>query len=119
MCRLNENNEARSDAGFTMDRGAGCAGRDRDFDDRLSVVETARAVLAALPDREQLTLGNLSGKIGDNRWRIDVLPFAADFVDAGHATPWIPQAVVIRVESPMREILRLDTVRLQRAQGSQ
>jgi general secretion pathway protein I len=83
-------------------------------DDRLSLVETARAVLAALPDRDQLTLGNSRGEIAGIQWRVDVLPFAADFVDPARTTPWVPQDVVIRVQSPAGQILRLDTVRLQR-----
>lgn len=86
-------------------------------DDRLSLVETARAVLAALPDREQLTLGESRGQIGGIQWRVDVLPFAADFVDPAGTTPWVPQSVVVRVESSKGQILRLDTVRLRRNPG--
>jgi general secretion pathway protein I len=88
-------------------------------DDRLSVLETARSVLTALPDREQIALGKLTGQIGENHWRIDVLPFTADFVDPDRGSQWTPQAIVIRVESPMGDTLRLDTVRLQHAYGSQ
>jgi general secretion pathway protein I len=84
-------------------------------DDRLALVDTARSVLTALPDRQQLSDGESRGEIADNAWRIDVLPFMADFVDPQLATPWIPKTVVIRVQSPTGEILRLDTVRLQRA----
>jgi general secretion pathway protein I len=128
-----KDNEPRSDAGFTMIEAlialaviaislaaigsliANNVRATRWVDDRLSVVETARAVLAALPDRQQLSDGNLTGEIADNHWRVDVLPFAADFVDPSRPTPWVPQDVVIRVESPSGQILRLDTVRLQRA----
>lgn len=83
--------------------------------DRLSLVQTARSVLTALPDREQLSEGESSGEIAGNSWRVDVLPFRADFVDPLGSTSWVPRAVVIRVQSPTGEILRLDTVRLQRA----
>jgi general secretion pathway protein I len=89
----------------------------RRVDERLSLVETARAVLAGLPDRQGLSSGDLSGEMGDNRWRVDVLPFRADFVDPLQPTPWIPQAVVIRVESPTGQQLRLDTVRLTAGTG--
>ena len=82
--------------------------------DRLSLLETARAVLAALPDREQLALGDSRGEIAGIQWRVDVLPFAADFVAPAGTSPWGPQDVVIRVQSPTGQILRLDTVRLQR-----
>lgn len=87
-------------------------------DDRLSLVNTARSVLTALPDREQLSDGDFRGEIADNAWRVDVLPFSADFMDPQRATPWMPKTVVIRVQSPTGQILRLDTVRLERARQS-
>jgi general secretion pathway protein I len=86
-------------------------------DRRISLLETARSLLTALPDRGDLTAGNTSGEMGGNRWRIDVLPFAADFVDPTQPTQWVPLDVVIRVEAPSGEMLRLDTVRLRAANG--
>jgi hypothetical protein len=56
--------------------------------------------------------------MGEYNWRVDVMPFAAGFVDAGAPTPWVPQTVVVRVEAPSGEILRLDTVRLRRNERS-
>ena len=90
----------------------------RALDQRLALATTARAILAGLPDREQLTLGDSSGDIAGHRWRLDLLPFVADFVDPRQPTPWVPQAVVLRVQSPSGQILRLDTVRLRRGEGS-
>ena len=90
----------------------------RALDQRLALATTARAILAGLPDREQLTLGDSSGDIAGHRWRLDLLPFVTDFVDPRQATPWVPQAVVLRVQSPSGQILRLDTVRLRRGEGS-
>jgi general secretion pathway protein I len=81
---------------------------------RLALIQAGRAVLTALPDRSQLTQGELRGEMGLERWRIDVLPFAADFVDPGQNTPWVPQTVVLRLQAPDGEILRVDTVRLRR-----
>jgi general secretion pathway protein I len=89
----------------------------RSLDQRLALVETTRTILAGLPDRAQLKPGNLSGEIADRRWRLDVMPFEADFVDPGLITPWFPEAVILRVQSPTGEILRIDTVRLRRGQG--
>jgi general secretion pathway protein I len=86
---------------------------------RLGLLETARAVAVGLPDRGALQPGDLRGQMGDYSWRVDVMPFAADFVDPAAPTPWVPQAVVVRVESPSGEILRLDTVRLRRRGGDQ
>jgi general secretion pathway protein I len=90
----------------------------RDLDQRLALVETTRAILTGMPDREQLAPGNLSGEIADHRWRLDVLQFVANFIDPGQATPWVPQTVVLRVQSPGGQMLRLDTVRLRRRPGT-
>lgn len=86
---------------------------------RLTLIQTARAVFTALPNRDDLSPGNLRGELGDDNWRVDVLPFSANFVDPSQPTPWVPQAVVIRVESPNGAILRLDTVRLRRNRSSE
>ncbi|MGA2125471.1 MAG: type II secretion system protein [Xanthobacteraceae bacterium] len=84
------------------------------IDRHLSLVETARAVETALPDRTALGTGDLSGEIGGNRWRVDVAPLISNLVDPRVATPWVPQSVIIRVESPGGAVLRIDTVRLRR-----
>ena len=86
---------------------------------RLALLQTARALLAALPNSNQLKPGESRGEMAHEHWRIDVLPFAADFVDSSKPTPWVPQTVILRVESPNGEILRIDTVRLRRNQGSE
>lgn len=88
------------------------------LDRRLALVETARAILTGLPGREQLKPGNVSSDFGDHRYRLDVMPFVGDFVDPRLATPWIPEAVVLRVQSPSGRILRVDTVRLRRGDAS-
>lgn len=137
MLRSGEHDGHRSDRGFTMIEalvalvvvaisltaiGSLVAANVRGsvaVDQRLSLVETARAILTGLPDRGELTLGNSTGELADNRWRIDVLPFSADFVDPSRPTRWVPRAVVLRVESPNGEILRVDTVRLQRVPVNQ
>lgn len=85
---------------------------------RLMLIQAARALLTALPDRNQLAQGDLRGKMGSEGWRIDVLPFTADFVDPGQATPWVPQTVVLRLQAPSGEIIRVDTVRLRRNDGA-
>jgi general secretion pathway protein I len=82
------------------------------IDEHLTLVETARAIEAGLPDRAGLKFGSLTGERGGYRWRVDVLPFRARFVEAQPASPWIAQAVVITVQSPDGPVLRLNTVRL-------
>jgi general secretion pathway protein I len=88
----------------------------RSLDTRLALIETARAVVTGLPDREELAPGNFSGDLAGHRWRVDVLPFLIDAIaiDTQNPTPWTPQTVVVRVQSPAGPILQLNTVRLRR-----
>jgi general secretion pathway protein I len=86
----------------------------RSIDQRLALVETARAIEAGLPDRGDLAVGSLTGAVGGYRWQINVVPFRASFIDLQRQTPWVPQAVVITVQSPAGQILRIDSVRLRR-----
>jgi len=88
----------------------------RSIDQRFAMVETARAVETGLPDRDALT-ASLSGDLAGHRWRVDVAPFIADFVDPRLPNRWEPQTVVIRVQSPGGAILQLNTVRLRRRTG--
>ena len=76
---------------------------------RLPLVETTRAILTELPDREKLVSGSLRGEFADRRWQLDVLPFVADFVDPRRPGPWMPQAVVVNARSPSGRVLPVDT----------
>ena len=89
----------------------------RSLDVHLMLVETARMVATALPDRTALKPGNFSGEMAGHRWRIDVLPFNFPNMDPRLPTPWVPQAVVIRVQSPSGPVLRIDTVRLRQREA--
>jgi general secretion pathway protein I len=82
----------------------------RSLEQRIALLQTARAVETGLPRRSQLAVGRLEGEIDGHRWRIDVSPFAA----AGRVddSPWVPQSIVIQVRSPSGAVLQLDTVRL-------
>jgi general secretion pathway protein I len=86
-------------------------------EERLALEQAARALLTALPDRGELAPGESRGEVADARWRMDVLPFAADFVVTDTATPWVPQDVVLRLQSRTGAVLRVDTVRLRRSAG--
>jgi general secretion pathway protein I len=79
----------------------------------LTLLETARMILTGLPDRDQLVPGNFTGESAGHRWRVDVLPFNADFVDPTQ-TIWLPQTVVVRVQSPAGKVLQVNTVRLRK-----
>jgi general secretion pathway protein I len=79
----------------------------------VELAETARAIGTALPRSEGLA-GNLSGELSGLRWRVDVLPFAADGIDPESPSPWLPQTVVITVRSPTGGAFQVTTVRLRR-----
>jgi general secretion pathway protein I len=89
----------------------------RSLDTHLTQVETTRAITTAFPDRDQFKPGNLSGEVAGHRWRIDVLPFIAANVDPRQPTPWVPQTIVLRVQSPAGPIMQINTVRLRRREG--
>jgi general secretion pathway protein I len=78
----------------------------------LSQLAAARAVSAALPDRDRLAPGSLSGELAGQHWRLDIAPFAAP--TAQRPSPWIAQTVVITVDAPTGGALQVATVRLQR-----
>jgi general secretion pathway protein I len=86
----------------------------RSLDRRLALVEIARAIETGLPDRTELKAGRLAGEASGHRWHIDVRPFFASNVDPRLPTPWVPQEVVITVQSPEGPFLQVNTVRLRR-----
>jgi general secretion pathway protein I len=86
----------------------------RSLDRHLALVETARTIVTGLPDRDALNIGNISGDMAGYRFRVDVLPFIAGNVDPQQAPQWIPQAVVVRVQSPAGPVIQVNTVRLKR-----
>ena len=83
------------------------------LDDHLVLVETARAIEAALPDRDALKVGTMSGVRDGQAWRVDVRPFAGQ-VDAQAQTQWLPLAVAITVQTPGGTSFSFSTVRLGR-----
>jgi general secretion pathway protein I len=80
---------------------------------RIALLETARAIMTGLPDRDALAIGNFSGEIAGHRWRVDVLPFG-DLNTEQQPTAWTPRTVIVRVQSPAGRIVQLNTVRIRR-----
>ena len=80
-------------------------------------IETARAIEAALPDRDQLGPGGTAGDIMDQRWRIDVTPFPRIDAAGKQPHPWVPEHVVLSIQSAEGGSLQIDTVRLRRRVG--
>lgn len=84
----------------------------RSLGQHVVLVETARTVAATLPSRAQLAAGEIAGELYGSRWRVGVSPFfgAPPVADS----PWVPEIISIRVQSPSGATLHLETVRLQR-----
>lgn len=86
----------------------------RSLEQHVALVETARTVVASLPPRSQLSLGEVAGEIYGSHWRMGVSPFFGDAAALAPESPWAPARVSIRVLSPSGATLSLETIRLQR-----
>ncbi len=86
----------------------------RSVEQHVALVEAARTLMASLPPRTQLSAGEITGDLYGNRWRMGVAPFFAGAGTAAAESPWIPEAISIRVQSPSGAAMTLETVRLQR-----
>jgi general secretion pathway protein I len=84
---------------------------------RLAFRETLRALVTSLPDRRDLDAVTTTGVAAGFRWRLEIAPFVATFVDPQAPTPWQPEAVVITVRSPSGQLLQINTIRLRRRAG--
>lgn len=86
----------------------------RSVEQHVALVSAARTIENGLPNRDYLVPGSLTGDLAGDRWRVDVLPFAAGGIDGGEPSRWTPQTVVITVRAPSGATLKLNTVRLSR-----
>jgi general secretion pathway protein I len=86
----------------------------RKLEGHVALVETAQAVMAtAIPPRQKLAPGTLSGELRDYRWQVDIAPVGGDWEPPADAkTGWMPELVRIHVRSPDGAGLTLATVRL-------
>lgn len=91
---------------------ASAARGNRSVEAHLVSLQTARAVMTAIPDRDQLVPGTLTGTTGDQHWRLDVSPLAVARAAKQPKSPWVPQTVVVSVRSPIGTELQITTVRL-------
>jgi general secretion pathway protein I len=78
----------------------------------VALVEQARAVMAALPRRDELSIGQAAGEIAGYRWQIAVLPYPTG--QTGTVSQWVPRTVVTTVRSRSGAALQVHTVRLVR-----
>ena len=84
----------------------------RAVEQHVALVERARAIMAALPRREGLSIGQTAGEITGYRWQVTVLPYPTGQTNA--ASQWVPRTVVTTVRSRSGTALQLHTVRLVR-----
>jgi general secretion pathway protein I len=84
----------------------------RALEQRVSEVEILRGLAAGLSSRSGIAAGSRAGETAGQRWRIDIAPWAGDGVDTMANSPWVAQAVTIRVQSAAGAVLGVETVRL-------
>jgi general secretion pathway protein I len=85
---------------------------DVDAERHMALIAAAQKILAGLPDRNDLTDGQLHGALDHHQWRIDTGRFAG--ASEAPATVWEPQHIALRVRSPGGAVLNIDTVRLRK-----
>ncbi len=78
----------------------------------LADLESARMIMAGLPDRSALPFGRLTGWLAARNWRIDASPVGKT-VASGQST-WTPQGITLLVRSPTGATIGIDTIRLRR-----
>ena len=96
---------------------ASAANGTRTLEQHLALVETARMIASVNPGRGELSSGDLGGEMLGYRWRADVSPFFGGGSAPVPNSPWIPQGVLVRVQSPSGAILAIESVRLQKRPG--
>jgi general secretion pathway protein I len=82
------------------------------LEQHVALVETIRTVASTLPGRDQRVPGSLTGEIYGHRWRLDALPYAGGGIAPVPDSPWLPETLNIRVQSPTGAIVGVETVRL-------
>ncbi len=83
----------------------------RAVEQHVVLVERVRAIMAELPRRDELSVGEAAGEIAGHRWRISVLPYPTGLPDR---PTWVPRAVVTTVRSPSGTVFQVHTIRLVR-----
>ena len=82
------------------------------LEQHLALVETMRTVASTLPARDQPIPAALVGDIYGHRWRVDALPYTGGGIAPVADSPWFPETLNIRVQSPSGAIVGVETMRL-------
>ena len=81
---------------------------------KLNRLGVANAVMQSLPDRHQLAMGPVAAESDGHRWQVGTAPFATN---TPLPSEWVPQRVVVTVESQSAGAIEISTVRLLRRPG--
>lgn len=87
----------------------------RQIDQRLTLISTLRKVETALPDRAHMAGADLSGEMAGNAWAVSATPYPdpSPPPPPGKDPPaWLPQRIVVKVQSPSGSRVELETLRL-------
>ena len=84
---------------------------------QLTTVETTRAIMTALPDRDRLEIGELSGQRAGHSWHVTVSPYDAPSTTPQRDPKWLPRLVTVSVRAPDGGSLQVNTVRLSGVAG--
>jgi general secretion pathway protein I len=85
----------------------------RSFEQHVALTQAARtAMTTGIPPRAELHAGTSSGQADGYRWAVDVAPLGGQWSAPPADSPWLPQLVRVRVQSPSGAVSDIRTVRL-------
>ena len=84
----------------------------RSIDQRLALIGAAEMLLAELPARNLLKPGSQSGELAGHRWRADIAPLNMAAREVPQTSPFVPLAVILRLQAPSGPAIQVTTVRL-------
>lgn len=82
------------------------------LEQHVALTQTARLIASGIPRGGEPGPNDLAGEVSGYRWQMRISPF----LDGGAVvaeSPFIPERVELRVQSPTGAIVSLETVRLQ------
>ena len=77
-----------------------------------ALIGAAETLLAELPARNLLKPGSRSGELAGHRWRVDIAPLNMAAREVPQTSPFVPLAVILRLQAPSGPAIQVTTVRL-------
>jgi general secretion pathway protein I len=85
----------------------------RSFERHVALMQATRSAMAtAIPPRDQIRQGTVSGQADGYRWTVDVTPLGGHWTVPDSGVAWVPELVRLRVRSPGSAMSDIRTVRL-------